>query len=233
MESKDLSAPLPLAPAGISRRQFVAGGFAAAVMAGCSDKKNTPEANTGFTAPIDNRFQFIRQIPQSGRYVADTSVTHFKDLTSALAGKPFTLSFMTSLCTAPVEGKDMLCDKMGQALGKQAAADPNLMHVVIAALPGGDYAGGLWGTLASNGLTEKNTIVLFPTLNGKANDLAMDGKLAGQIQNALELPNDSATNPSSHNAAISYYSATGQLRTIRTWRDVLKSPLSQSQSPSR
>ena len=127
----------------------------------------------------------------------------------------------------------MLCDKMGKSLAVVAKNNPDMKHVVISALSGGDYGGGLWTTLSSKGLTPKNTIILFPSTNGKSTDLPMDGKLVAAIQNSLGLPNDSATSISAHSAAISYYSGTGKSCGIRTWREAMNNPSMPEECRSR
>jgi hypothetical protein len=226
------------APTNPSRRSFVAL-VAGGALVGCG-KKPEP-APQGYGIPISDQFQFIRQkivdgkpAMEKGEPVIDESVNHFSDLKSELAGKPYTVSFMTAMCTTPVEGREMLCDKMGKALAMIAKAEPETKHVVIAAWPQADYNGGtLWGNLLSRGLTTDNTIVLFPTHNGKPSGIAEDGLLVHSIQDSLRLYNDSDKNPTSHNSLISHYSDTGRLCGYQDWRTIMRESKTKQTCPVR
>ncbi len=220
----------PHAPHTTTRRNFLAALLGMPLVSAC-DKATKPA--TGFDSPIPDEFRFVRQIPDGSRLENDTSFKKFRDVAPLLDGQPFTLSFITSLCSSPVEGRDMLCDKMAKALAAVSKSNPATKHVVISALPGADYYGGLWGALHSKGLSPDNTIILFPTENGKVDGMPLDGKLVAKIQNNLQLPNDSATNFSAHSAAISYYSGAGKLCGIRQWREAINSPSMPEECRSR
>lgn len=232
--------PVHDAPKNTSRRSFIAALAGSSFVGACNQPTGASATPVEFSAPIGSTFKFISQkivngrpAIQKGDPVADESIQNFGHIANLLNGKPFTLSFITSLCTQPVEGRDMLCDKMSKALAACASSNPQMKHVVIAAWPAADYNGGLWSILESRGLTPANTIVLFPTSNGRSDGLGQDGKLVAEIQNSLQLPNNSANNPSSHSGTISYYSGTGKLCNVRQWREIINNPTMPEQCNQR
>lgn len=235
-----LAQPTPEEPLESPKRRLFLQGLAVAPLLAAScgrESAPTPTTPRTFTSPISDDFQFIRQKVENGQLlkdsngnpVPDENVNHFKDIEGALGKQPFTLSFITSLCTAPVDD-EMLCDKMGRALAAISTKTPAMKHVVISVVPEGDYHGGLWKSLQNKGLNPENTIVLFPTRDGtvKGFPSSSDGSLLAALQNKLELSNDTNKNPFFHNSAISYYDAFGKQCNRKIWLDAL----SESNIPS-
>jgi hypothetical protein len=126
------------------------------------------------------------------------------------------------------DGKEMLCSNMANALGAVAKQNSAMKHVIIAVTPEADYRGGaLWASLKEKGLTPANTIVLFPSSNGKVSGFpsTSDGMLVHQLQNQLRLSNDTDTSPVSHSGMILNYDAEGKRCGANLWRELVANPI--------
>ncbi len=225
-----------------TRRQFLEALLAAPLVTTACGERSTPAqkppAPSSFKSPIGDEYRFIRHklqngnpVIEKGNPVADPDVSQFSDIAGELAGKPFTLSFITSLCGIPEQEGGYLCDRMAITLANISKQDPTAKHVVISALPEQDYFNtNLWGALQKNGLNEKNTILLFPTTDGKVTGLPKNDKLSLDIQKALKLlvitPSDTSGSikPPAHSGAIVRYNGDGSLCSRNGWRSLINSP---------
>ena len=111
-------------PVNPGRRRFVTqalGIAAAAALPACGEQgAPQPAASVPFVPPVGESYQFIQQKMTAKNKYEDIENINFKGIAHQLGGQPFTLSFITALCTAPVDGNEMVCDKMAKALATQS-----------------------------------------------------------------------------------------------------------------